>query len=304
VSLRPPRETCSAGGTERLNLRVGDLTVTLLAGCPELRLGVAGATTRFLVEDGSPDARVRATLAVPGEAVPGEKVFDSGSLWQLHRQDGRYLFRFTSHALGPAPYKVADFAPDFSAGEVTLHRAAFAPGRPVYPLEYPLDELLVEHLLVRRSGVEVHGCGLIDRCGEGLLFVGQSGAGKTTTARLWNGRGGMEILSDDRIILRRMDGRFWIYGTPWHGEARFASASRAPLGRVFFLRHGDSNTLTPVSAARAAARLLACSFVPFYDSQALERTLALLEEVAERVPCLELEFVPDSRAVDFLAEPE
>jgi hypothetical protein len=32
-------------------------------------------------------------------------------------------------------------------------------------------------------------------------------------------------LSDDRVIVRRVDGAAWVYGTPWAGEARVASAS-------------------------------------------------------------------------------
>ena len=72
------------------------------------------------------------------------------------------------------------------------------------PLEYPLDELLLQGLLARGRGAEIHACGIADGSGRGLLFVGQSGAGKTTMARLWEGERGITVLSDDRIILRRV----------------------------------------------------------------------------------------------------
>ena len=97
------------------------------------------------------------------------------------------------------------------------------------------------------------------------LFVGQSGAGKTTMARLWLAEPGAVILSDDRIVLRsELDG-VWMYGTPWHGDAPLASPRRARLARLFFLRHDTSNAITSVSGSRAAARLFAASFPPFHS---------------------------------------
>ena len=84
-----------------------------------------------------------------------------------------------------------------------------------YPLEYPLDELLIINLLAQGRGVEVHAAGVIDPEGCGHLFLGQSGGGKTTISRLWQGVERAEILSDeDRIILRKEAGRIWMYGTP------------------------------------------------------------------------------------------
>ena len=105
------------------------------------------------------------------------------------------------------------------------------------------------------------------------------------------------ILSDDRIILRKIDGTVWMYGTPWHGEAALSSPARAPLKGVYLLRQGQSNTLVSLRPSDAAARLLACSFPPFYHSGGLDFTLGFLEQLVEAVPCHELWFTPDERVV-------
>ena len=76
----------------------------------------------------------------------------------------------------------------------------------VAPLEYPLDELLIMHRLTQERAIELHGCGIVRADGTGNLFVGHSGAGKSTTTRLWTEREDVEILSDDRIIVRRDEG--------------------------------------------------------------------------------------------------
>jgi hypothetical protein len=122
-------------------------------------------------------------------------------------------------------------------------------------------------------------------------------------ARLWQkakaggGVGGVMILSDDRIILRKIDGTLWMYGTPWHGEAAMACAARAPLTGIYLLRHGASNALIPQRPSQTITRLLASSFAPLYSRDALDFTLTFFDEVARAVPCHELSFTPDERAV-------
>lgn len=311
--------------TAELTLRIGDITFGLTSDDPCLKFAAQGPAQLFVAEEGDPDVRLRVVRKESFPSAAGEKVFDSGPLWQLHGLDGRYVFRFTAPCFGSEPYKTASLDSDFTRGEVCLRADCFQSNSPVYPLEYPLDELLMVHLLAHGRGVEVHGCGVADSDGAGYLFLGQSGAGKTTMARLWkpdqplpDGRGsegareesgghacsggnvGADILSDDRIILRFLEGRLWMYGTPWHGEACLASARRTPVDRILFLGRGEKNELAPLARPAAVARLVSCCFPPFHSPAGMEFTLSFLQQVTNAVPCMQLRFVPDRRAVDFV----
>jgi hypothetical protein len=73
--------------------------------------------------------------------------------------------------LGPVPYKIARFDREFKSGEVFFHHFYFPSGPPLYPLDYPLDEILIANILARGKGVEVHGCGVVDAQGKGRLFA-------------------------------------------------------------------------------------------------------------------------------------
>ena len=255
---------------------------------------------KFLAAPSDPDSTVTAGWGDPGGTSPAELVFDSGGVWKLYRDGTRHRFLFSSPALGPLPYKEATFEADFSSGEVTLRRACFQSAQGLWPLEYPLDELLLQGLLARGRGAEIHACGVADPSGRGLLFVGQSGAGKTTMARLWEGVPGITVLSDDRVILRRVGDSFTMYGTPWHGEAALAEPASAPLASVFFLEHSAANTLMPLRGAAAATRLFTCGFPPFHDRDGLDFTLSFFAEMAAEVPCHELRFAPDKQVVEFV----
>src|SRR5262249_3947103 len=139
------------------------------------------------------------------------------------------------------PYKSAWFNEDFTRGEVLLLKRYFDQETPLYPLEYPLDELLMIHRISRGEGAEVHGCGLVTSEGQGLLFIGHSGAGKSTTSRLWLNQPGTTVLSDDRIILRVQNGTLRMYGTPWHGDAGLAAQAFAPVHKIYLLQHASRN---------------------------------------------------------------
>lgn len=285
-------------------------------------LRIGGVTVRFLPEDGmdfvgslpersekfSEKRAVRVDLelllrwgstAISGGWCPS---FDSGGVWRAFR-DGRFdVLAFWTSGIPGNPFAVIRVDLPRRSGELILNRAILDAGESMLWLQYPLDEVLWVHILAQGLGAELHACGIRTPGGRGYLFVGQSGDGKSTTARIWSEIPGTEILSDDRIIVRRVDGRFVMYGTPWHGEVSFSSNAAVPLDGIFVLGHGSANRIEPVTVPHGAALLAARSFVPFHDSEALSFCLGFLGELATEVPCHTFAFVPDSSASGFVLE--
>jgi len=213
-----------------LTLRVADITTRVVCDDSALGLTVSDASSRFLVPPGAtdePDVTTRVQRAAHLSQPSGDMLFDSGGTWRLYRERDDFVFSFVSIALGPAPYRLARFDSSFTRGTISFNGACIPNHAALAPLEFPLDELLMINLLARGRGVEVHGCGVIDWNGSAYLFAGQSEAGKSTSARLWD-REGATVLGDDRVVLRLREGRVWVYGTPWHGDEEFASPASAP----------------------------------------------------------------------------
>jgi len=281
-------------------MRVADITFHLTADSPDMEIQPEGAMKKFIVSQRKPDVAIQTLWGDPSQKSFGKKIFDSGALWQLYQENGSYLFRFASPIIGPHPYKMASFNKEFTRCEILLNRSSFKPEQPVHPLEYPLDELTVTHFLATREGVEVHACGVLVPPGEAYLFIGQSGAGKTTMAKLWQKVDRVKILSDDRIVLRKKNRGIWMYGTPWHGEAEIASPEKGHLTKIFFLRHGEKNEIVPLTKTETVSRLFTSSFPPFYHQQAIECIWAFFNEVVKTIPCYELRFLPNEQAVEFI----
>jgi hypothetical protein len=277
------------------SLSIGGISLSLGSTCCAVTLG--RELQAFSSEWVPADIEISAEVADlrPFERKPS---FDSGSVWSLYRDGERFVFEFTSPVLGRNPYKRLWVDEDFGTGRIILNSKIVCDSAAV-PLEYPADELLFTNYLARhRLGVEVHGCGMIDREYGGFLFVGHSGAGKSTTTRIWKAARDPEILSDDRIILRIHDSELWMYGTPWHGEAAFASPGMAKLNSIFILQHGRQNQVREMRPAEAASELFARSFPPFHSAQGLEQTIEFLSRVVHAVSCYEFQFVPDESAVN------
>lgn len=230
-----------------------------------------------------------------------DKVFNSGTSWDVYKiLDEKTMFVIKTPLFNPQPYCIAIFNTDYRIGDVYYNISnlgeMFNDLLP-HPLAFPLFHLLMISLLSNRYGVLIHACG-IDDAGRGYLFPGSSTHGKTTMAQLWKDEA--VILNDDRIVLRENHGRFWIYGTPWHGEFDRVSSQGVPLEKVFFLRHARTNNTQLCEGGMAAAHLLKHCFFPQWDISGMNFILNFCAEIAEKIPCYELGFVPNNQIVDFV----
>ena len=169
----------------------------------------------------------------------------------------------------------------------------------VDPFSYPLDQALIINLLSQERGLLVHACA-VNYEGQGLLFVGKSGSGKTTISNLWHDNNGASILSDDRIIIRKIGGTFKIYGTPWYGTGKFASSGSVELRRIYFLKHDRKNKIKPLAGLETSTRILTSSFPAFWDKKGMQFALKFCADLSQNIPCYELGFLPDKGVVDFL----
>jgi len=325
-------------------------------------LGLGSSLEPFRAEARASDISIQIEWESDLPPTHGRQLFDSGCTWRLYERETEFQFDFHVPTLGMRPYKRLLIDKSFSTATLQMNEEAFMrAAHALTPLTYPLDELLIMHRLTQEKGIELHGCGIVRRDGVGNLFVGHSGAGKSTTTRLWTAREQVEVLSDDRIIVRRDEGgsgvgtpfgaagatdehgvlrlrdcsasrsnhfaqddrareqlaetkiprvarddkgnfKMRMYGTPWHGEAMYASPGSAPLARIFVLEHGRGNVVTRLSPSQAVGELFARSFVPFHRHEYVESALEFLQELVSAVPCYHYAFEPTESAVERILE--
>jgi hypothetical protein len=240
-------------------------------------------SVRFCVgsEDRRPDdARFSATYGI--------------GAWQLGEMDGRRLYRF--HWLGGRVFLWAEPNDGFKKVDVWLEKDERSL---VPPLQYPVDRVLGMGMLAHHGGFIVHACGWTCN-GKSLLFPGISGAGKSTLCRQLMAAGRGRILSDDRIIVRKVQSEILACGTPWPGDARQARNEYAPLAALCFLEKSPEDRLVPIRPAEALRRLFEVVSVPWFSPDLRDLVLPLLDRLVVSVPSFRLGFHPDPGVIECL----
>ena len=166
---------------------------------------------------------------------------------------------------------------------------------------YALDSVLrITHtlLLARQGGFLLHASSAV-RNGKAFLFSGLSGAGKTTIARL--APPDADVLTDEASYVRRVDGRYLAYGTPFAGEMGTPGKNiSAPIEALYLLAKAQENRIDPVDPALAVRRLLRNILFFAHDQELVRLVFESACAFAAAVPVYQLSFFPDQRVWDLI----
>lgn len=138
--------------------------------------------------------------------------------------------------------------------------------------------LCFQLFLAEKKGILIHACGMVNGK-KAYIFAGPSGSGKSTLARLSRG---LTVLSDDIVCLRRRDGCWKAYATPWRSAAPTSSAM---VARVFFLERGARTAFVKLTPGESVLRLYSNLFAATLDDAVQTRVFDAVTEIARRVPC-------------------
>jgi hypothetical protein len=136
--------------------------------------------------------------------------------------------------------------------------------------------------------------------GKCVLFLGESGIGKSTHARLWvENISGAELLNDDCPFVRvDAAGCVWAWGTPWSGKAPVYNTKHAPVAAFVRLRQAPRNEIKRLSTIEAIAVLRHSFPLTFSADETLtDRILELLSLILSQTPVYMLDCLPDADAV-------
>ncbi len=115
-------------------------------------------------------------------------------------------------------------------------------------------------------------------------------------------KAGATVLNDDRIILRRENKGYKIYGTPWHGEVGECLNRAAAVENIFFLVKSKENRLEPMSKTEAATELFKNIFHIFTHRSIMKKIIWRCMHLAGSLNCYRLHFRPDGSIWRFLDE--
>lgn len=121
--------------------------------------------------------------------------------------------------------------------------------------------------------------------GEAYVFSAESGTGKSTHTALWKKHFGSRaaVINDDKPIIRRCNGKFCVYGTPWMGKSNVGKNTKAPVRAVYILQRAEKNSVKRVKPSQVIGQLLDAAVLD-YERSRMEKLLGLFDEFFSTVP--------------------
>ncbi len=157
---------------------------------------------------------------------------------------------------------------------------------------FPTDQILLSQTLAFKHGCIMHSLGLIYN-NKGYIFIGHSGAGKSTMAEIM--KKNCTILCDDRNIIRKVKSEhrpeYRLFGTWRHSDFFEISPLSTPLKAIFFLHQSKKNQLIPVKDNKTKFRhLFGCLIKPLATDDWWHSTIDFVSGLSQQVDCFDLKF--------------
>ncbi len=134
--------------------------------------------------------------------------------------------------------------------------------------------------------------------GKGYMFLGRSGTGKSTHARLWKQYiEGTELVNDDNPIVRVDDnGKATIYGSPWSGKTPCYRNVSYQLDGIVLLNQAPYNKIYRMKGIRAYAAIIPSISGTRWDNRIADGLHETESELIAIVPIWKMQCLPDREA--------
>ncbi len=152
---------------------------------------------------------------------------------------------------------------------------------------------------VHSGMVAVHASTIVYN-NRAVLFLGESGTGKSTHTRLWRENiDGAKLLNDDSPIVYYRQGRVFASGSPWSGKTPCFKQEEYELAAIVRLSQAPCNRIKRLNVLESFASLMpSCPPAFANDDELSEAMCEIISNILSVVPVYGLECLPDADAAE------
>ncbi len=155
-------------------------------------------------------------------------------------------------------------------------------------------------LLLESGGLILHASYIRLENGEGLLFSGASGAGKSTQAALWEQHRRAEVINGDRVLLRTEQGRVQAHGICFSGTSGICKNDSAPVAALVLPGKAPKTSIRPMRGLDAFRALLPQCSYQTWNPEDVRNVTGILSRLIGEAPIWKLDCRADQSAVEML----
>lgn len=157
--------------------------------------------------------------------------------------------------------------------------------------------LAFEDVLINHQAFILHSS-FISWQNNGILFTAPSGTGKSTQADLWKKYEDADIYNGDRTIIRKIDGKYYGFGSPYAGSSGIYRNESAPIKAIVVIEQGPDNVIRRLHGREAFLPLFRETLMNTWNKEYMEKMTDLLMDAACQIPIYHLSCRPDQDAVN------
>jgi MoaA/NifB/PqqE/SkfB family radical SAM enzyme len=231
----------------------------------------------------------------------GEIVYQKPG-WEVRRKGSSWIYISFSWK-SKKPEKIAIFNKDHT--KASIYSDGITRTKDKGLTSFSLDDIFLSqislaHTLSNQDGFFLHSSGIVVG-GKGILFVGHSGAGKTTIRNMALLKKEIKPLCNDRNIVRKCPDGYRVYSTWELSDLPNEQATSVPLGAIMFLEQAKENLILPFDdGLEVTKRLLPCVIRPVETAEWWDKTLNVVGKIARDVSCYRLRFDLTGKIIDQL----
>ncbi len=147
---------------------------------------------------------------------------------------------------------------------------------------------LASELLINYNTVLFHASSVSFK-NEAYLFTAPSGTGKSTHTAFLKSLLGDEIayINDDKPFIRLIDGKFYVYGSPWCGKHMLSNNVKAPLEAIIKINRSNENGVFALNSTEALTLMLEQAY-SYEDENSITKLLDLINLIFKQAKLYKL----------------
>lgn len=133
--------------------------------------------------------------------------------------------------------------------------------------------------------------------GYAYPFTAESGTGKSTHTAMWmECVEGAQLINDDNPIIRIINGKPTLYGSPWSGKTPCYRNINMPIGAVVKIVRDSSNHLEHLNVVDSFVSILAGCSTMMWDETIFNHHCDTISTIIETTPIFAMHCLPNNEA--------
>lgn len=135
--------------------------------------------------------------------------------------------------------------------------------------------------------------------GYGYAFIAKSGTGKSTQVSNWlRYLPDCDLMNDDNPVVRIIDGKSYIFGSPWSGKTPCYRNVKAPLGAITRIDRAEEDSVDAENPVTAFASILPSVSSMKWEESLYDKTCDTVAEIVKTTKIFTLHCLPDRESAE------